>query len=222
MSASLTDTYKALLEALVPVCEECLFFLEGVDQWRWQVMASWGDGFATNPILVNYSKVYIRGLCVVLVVVMMPLVMTSVMLPITTCAVVFAKTTHNDHHTNNTRTPHPPPTQTYWTNIVNNATLNPDGYTGISTPSKFFDWLLSRPDILPQVVLAPHVYCPRVTLAQSNFAGPGLWRRLTDSFGYLTYEGYTSSTGQKYVFPTVIGELGTGMRGGGAVAAIGV
>lgn len=57
MSASLADTYKALLTALVPICDDCLYFLEGTDQWRWQVLASWGDGFATNPTLVNYSTV---------------------------------------------------------------------------------------------------------------------------------------------------------------------
>lgn len=57
MSASLSDTYKALLTALVPICDDCLYFLEGTDQWRWQVLASWGDGFATNPTLVNYSTV---------------------------------------------------------------------------------------------------------------------------------------------------------------------
>lgn len=57
MSSTLAETYKALLTALVPICDDCLFFVEGTDQWRWQVMASWGDGFASNPVLVNYSKV---------------------------------------------------------------------------------------------------------------------------------------------------------------------
>lgn len=104
--------------------------------------------------------------------------------------------------------------QTHWTSLVNNKTENPDGYTGMTTPSAFFDWLLSKPEYLSQVVLAPHVYCPRVTLATSHFAGPTLWRRMTDSFGYLTHEGYTSSTGKKYIFPVVLGELGTGVWAG--------
>eukprot|EP00798_Chlamydomonas_sp_ICE-L_P006250 gene6250-2875_t len=87
------------------------------------------------------------------------------------------------------------------------VSLNIVGENG--NPRPFFDALFSKP-YLNQVVISPHVYGPGVTNEGSNFAGAGLYNRLSTSFGYLTSEGYTSSSnGQTKLFPIAIGEFGS-------------
>lgn len=74
---------------------------------------------------------------------------------------------------------------------------------GLSNPTAFFDALLSKPYV-DQVVISPHVYPPSVTHAIGNYTGEGLYKRLSDSFGYLTQDGYANKT-----FPVAIGEFGS-------------
>ena len=72
---------------------------------------------------------------------------------------------------------------------------------------------------LSQVVAGPHVYSPSVSSAQDSTQGPALYKRLSQSFGYLNKQGYcldgSNTVGQSsgsncHVFPVVIGETGTG------------
>lgn len=79
---------------------------------------------------------------------------------------------------------------------------------GLSDPNPFFQTLLHKP-YLNQVVISPHVYPPSVTGASTNYSGPGLWNRLSESFGYLTQQGYCDETGLCKVFPVAIGEFGS-------------
>lgn len=79
---------------------------------------------------------------------------------------------------------------------------------GLSDPNPFFKALLTKPYI-NQVVISPHVYPPSVTGASTNYAGPGLWNRLSNSFGYLTQQGYCDGNGNCKVFPVAIGEFGS-------------
>lgn len=78
---------------------------------------------------------------------------------------------------------------------------------GLSSARPFFDTLLTKP-YLNQVVISPHVYPPSVTGATQNYAGPGLYSRLTNSFGYLTQQGYCNASSCK-MFPVAIGEFGS-------------
>jgi aryl-phospho-beta-D-glucosidase BglC (GH1 family) len=82
--------------------------------------------------------------------------------------------------------------------------------TGISDPNPFFKALLTRP-YLNNVVVAPHVYPPSISKAQSDFSGPKLFARLDRSFGTLNQAGYCSG-GKCHRFPIVIGETGSAMR----------
>lgn len=79
---------------------------------------------------------------------------------------------------------------------------------GLSDPNPFFKALMTKP-YLNQVVISPHVYPPSVTGASSNYAGPGLWNRLSESFGYLTQKGYCTQSQPCKVFPVAIGEFGS-------------
>ncbi len=79
---------------------------------------------------------------------------------------------------------------------------------GLSDPNPFFQALLQKPYV-NQVVISPHVYPPSVTGASSNYSGPGLWNRLSASFGYLTQQGYCNGTGACKVFPVALGEFGS-------------
>lgn len=79
---------------------------------------------------------------------------------------------------------------------------------GLSDPNPFFQALLQK-NYLNQVVISPHVYPPSVTNATQDYAGPGLWNRLSTSFGYLTQSGYCTSSEPCKVFPVAIGEFGS-------------
>lgn len=74
---------------------------------------------------------------------------------------------------------------------------------GLSDPNSFFEELLQKP-YLDQVVISPHIYPPSVTFTHQDFVGPGLWNRLSSSFGYLNQEGYHGK-----VFPVAVGEFGS-------------
>ena len=87
---------------------------------------------------------------------------------------------------------------------------------GLSDPNPFFRALLTRP-YLSQVIAGPHVYSPSVSSAQDSTQGPPLYKRLSQSFGYLNKQGYCDGsnavgapTGKCHIFPVVIGETGTG------------
>ena len=79
---------------------------------------------------------------------------------------------------------------------------------GLSDPNPFFQALLHKP-YLNQIVISPHIYPPSVTGASKDFVGPGLWKRLSSSFGYLTKEGYCTQSNSCKIFPIAIGEFGS-------------
>ena len=87
----------------------------------------------------------------------------------------------------------------------------------LTDPNPFFRALMARP-YLSQVVAGPHVYSPSVSSAQDSTQGPALYKRLSQSFGYLNKQGYCMGgsntvgkpSGNCHVFPVVIGETGTG------------
>ena len=62
-----------------------------------------------------------------------------------------------------------------------------------------------------QVVLAPHVYGPSVTLVTTRISGDDLWNRMTLSFGSKTTTGFCSG-GTCKQFPVVLGEYGTSFK----------
>lgn len=129
---ALTDLYLSAMDALYPINNELLFFVEGTGQGG--IGCNWGDGFCTNPTL-----------------------------------------------------------------IVQN---------GLSDPTRFFTTLLSKP-YLNQVVISPHVYPPSVTGASTNYSGSGLWNRMTESFGYLTQQGFCTGSSPCKLFPVALGEFGS-------------
>lgn len=87
----------------------------------------------------------------------------------------------------------------------------------LTDPNPFFRTLMTKP-YLSQVVAGPHVYSPSVSSAQDSTQGPALYKRLSQSFGYLNKQGYCldgsntvgKPSGNCHVFPVVIGETGTG------------
>lgn len=125
---ALKELYISVMNAVYPINPEILFFIEGTGQEG--IGANFGDGFATDPNLIN----------------------------------------------------------------------------GMSNPTLFFDTLLTKPYV-NHVVISPHIYPPSVTGATSNFSGIGLYKRLSDSFGYLTKTGYCHGSCKK--FPVAIGEFGS-------------
>ncbi|KAK9839537.1 hypothetical protein WJX81_008252 [Elliptochloris bilobata] len=74
---------------------------------------------------------------------------------------------------------------------------------GLSDPNWFFQTLLEKP-YLKNVIVSPHYYPPTVSKSKSHFTGEALFWRMTNSFGYLTKEGYGG-----HVFPVVFGEVGS-------------
>jgi aryl-phospho-beta-D-glucosidase BglC (GH1 family) len=78
---------------------------------------------------------------------------------------------------------------------------------GLSDPNPFFTKLIDKPYV-NQVVISPHIYPPSVTHAGSDFSGADLAGRLTDSFGYLTKQGYCTNS-QCHIFPVAVGEFGS-------------
>ncbi len=129
---ALKDLYLSAMDALYPINNKLLFFIEGTGQGG--IDANWGDGFATNGRLISQY--------------------------------------------------------------------------GLSDPNPFFKELLTK-EYANQVVISPHVYPPSVTYASKNYTGSGLWKRLTDSFGYLTKEGYCDGEGACKTFPVALGEFGS-------------
>ena len=58
--------------------------------------------------------------------------------------------------------------------------------------------------------MAPHIYPPSISKATSNYAGKGLYSRLTKSFGSLNKAGYCLDDGSMcHQFAIAIGEIGT-------------
>jgi hypothetical protein len=129
---ALTDLYLSVMDALYPINNALLFFVEGTGQGG--IGCNWGDGFCTNQALIQQN--------------------------------------------------------------------------GLSDPTRFFTTLLNKP-YLNQVVISPHVYPPSITGQSSNYEGVGLWNRMTESFGYLTEQGFCIGSGQCKVFPVAIGEFGS-------------
>ncbi len=78
---------------------------------------------------------------------------------------------------------------------------------GASDPNPFFQALLQKP-YLNQVVISPHVYPPSVTGSPATDRGAALFKRLSDSFGYLNDKGYCNG-GKCKVFPIAVGEFGS-------------
>lgn len=136
---SLNALYSAALDALYPICRECVFLIEGGGQSSVPGV-HWGNGFVSDEGLA--AK---RG--------------------------------------------------------------------GLQTPNAFFDAAIEgKAPWLKQLVLAPHVYCPRVSGAVECYEGQCLFESLDRSFGELTRgKGYCSRGESKdcVVFAAVIGELGS-------------
>lgn len=82
----------------------------------------------------------------------------------------------------------------------------------LSDPNRFFTEVLTKP-YRDRVVLMPHVYGPSVTGEIVNQTGPGLYWRLSTSFGEKTLSGYCSPTNASdcQVFGVIIGEFGSKM-----------
>lgn len=79
---------------------------------------------------------------------------------------------------------------------------------GLSDPNAFFKALAEK-SYANQVVISPHVYPPSVTNAGKNYSGAGFWNRLSNSFGYLTQEGYCTAPGKCKAYPVALGEFGS-------------
>jgi aryl-phospho-beta-D-glucosidase BglC (GH1 family) len=78
---------------------------------------------------------------------------------------------------------------------------------GLSDPNPFFKALMSKP-YRKQVVLSPHIYPTSVTTNPNDAVGAGLYKRLSDSFGYLMTKGYCHN-GTCQRFPVAVGEVGS-------------
>lgn len=87
--------------------------------------------------------------------------------------------------------------------------------TGIEDPSFFFEALLRKP-YAQSVVFGPHFYAQSVipfALPAKLMAPPGLYKRLDDSFGYLTTRGFCGGGGggggsrRCLTWPVLIGEF---------------
>ncbi|KAF8057110.1 PRY3 [Scenedesmus sp. PABB004] len=79
---------------------------------------------------------------------------------------------------------------------------------GIEDPNFFFQWLLSRP-FAQNVVWGPHFYAQSVipfALPKQHMEPPGLYKRMSDSFGYLTTKGYCAA-GKCLKWPVLLGEF---------------
>ncbi|KAK9810257.1 hypothetical protein WJX72_007450 [[Myrmecia] bisecta] len=88
----------------------------------------------------------------------------------------------------------------------------------ISDASVFFGPLLSK-SYLRQIVVAPHLYPPSIsqedtTVDSPLYKGAGLWKRLSDSFGYLNQAPGFCLPGTKTcsIFPVVIAEVGSSFK----------
>lgn len=136
-NTSLTSYYVNAIDALYPICPDCLFLVEGGGQYKW-CGVNWGNGFITNQTLLTYYK---------------------------------------------------------------------DGYN-LSDASTFFEQIATK-DWLNQLVLAPHVYCPGVTMATQCYSGQELYDGLDVSFGYLTVApGYCVGDNCR-VYPAILDEFGS-------------
>ena len=86
---------------------------------------------------------------------------------------------------------------------------------GLGDPRPFFSELATKP-YKNSVAVAPHCYGPAVTYAHDNFAGPGLFSRLSDSFGCLNKTG-TGSGSPSLRLPVAVGEFGSHFKDNGDV-----
>lgn len=82
--------------------------------------------------------------------------------------------------------------------------------TGISDPNPFFTQLLTKP-FLKNVIIAPHIYGPSITMMSSGYTGQALWDTLTLSVGYLNKQGYCAG-GTCHQFPIVMTETGSALE----------
>lgn len=79
--------------------------------------------------------------------------------------------------------------------------------TGIEDPNFFFKALLTKP-YAQNVIWGPHFYAQSVipfALPKRFMTPPGLFKRMSDSFGYLTTKGYCS--GKCLRWPVLMGEF---------------
>lgn len=79
---------------------------------------------------------------------------------------------------------------------------------GIEDPNPFFQWLMQRP-YAQQVIWGPHFYAQSVipfTVPSDLMTPPGLYRRMSDSFGYLGNQGYCAGDMCR-AWPVLLGEF---------------
>lgn len=79
---------------------------------------------------------------------------------------------------------------------------------GIEDPNEFFKWLVGRP-FAQNVIWGPHFYSASVipfALPKQYMEAPGIYKRLSDSFGYLTTKGYCAG-GKCLKWPVLLGEF---------------
>lgn len=81
-------------------------------------------------------------------------------------------------------------------------------FDGIEDPNFFFQQLMGRP-YAQQVVWGPHFYAQSVIpfpIPKQFMDPPGLYKRLSDSFGYLTTKGYCANS-KCLKWPVLLGEF---------------
>ena len=130
----MTALYEMAMDAIYKVNPTALMLVEGTGQLG-KVAMNWGDGFATDPAIVQAG--------------------------------------------------------------------------GVQSAAPFFTKMMRKP-YLNNIVISPHLYPPSVSTQTDPAAvtGAGLAKRLTDSFGYLTKQGFCAS-GVCKTFPVVFGETGS-------------
>lgn len=101
------------------------------------------------------------------------------------------------------------------TRCVVHTVANVALYAGIEDPNSFFQVLLNKP-YAANIVWGPHFYAQSVIpliLPKKFMQGPGLYKRMSDSFGYLTTQGYCAQ-GKCLKWPVLLGEFSAPHAGG--------
>lgn len=65
-NTSLTSYYVNAIDALYPICPDCLFLVEGGGQYKW-CGVNWGNGFITNQTLIKYygvRRIFVLPICI--------------------------------------------------------------------------------------------------------------------------------------------------------------
>jgi hypothetical protein len=96
-------------------------------------------------------------------------------------------------------------------NTASNSVLSIDQRfhpSGLEDPNFFFQQLMTRP-YASQIIWGPHFYAQSVIpfpIPKGYMEPPGLYKRLSDSFGYLTTKGYCAD-GKCLKWPVLLGEF---------------